>query len=110
MFAVIYRFKLKPEQESEYRSLWNTCVQYFKKHSGAIGSTLHKDHEGNFIAYSRWPSREMRDLAWPGENNPDRSLPEEIKHVIERMQEIAKDNESIDPKEITLDILEDQLL
>ena len=110
MLAVIYRFKLKPHQEQEYRALWNALVSYFKEECGATGSVLHKDKDNLYVAYSRWPDKKTRDAAWPGKNNPNKKLPPKIQETIIQMQKIAKENEDLEQfEEICLDVLDDRL-
>ncbi|OGT21947.1 MAG: hypothetical protein A3C55_02495 [Gammaproteobacteria bacterium RIFCSPHIGHO2_02_FULL_42_13] len=65
MIAVIYRFRLKPGREEEYKRHWQNVVNYFREHRGAIGSTLHQSNDGLWCVYSLWPSEEIRDQAWP---------------------------------------------
>ena len=38
MFAVIYKFKLKPSQEELYQLHWQKIASYFIESRGAIGS------------------------------------------------------------------------
>lgn len=82
VFAVLYQGYLKPGRESEYRRLWRKIASFFKSERGAIGSSLHKAENGLWIAYSRWPSKAVRDVSWPGENNPSQELPYEIQKAI----------------------------
>ena len=86
MFAVIYRFKLKPHQEKSYQQYWNIIAHYFIEQRGAIGSCLHKGEDSLWVAYSRWPDRATRDAAWPGDNAPNEQLPDNIREVIKKMQ------------------------
>lgn len=46
MFAVIYRFQLKPHQEAHYKEYWHKIAHYFQLKCGAIGSCLHKTENG----------------------------------------------------------------
>lgn len=50
MFAVIYRFKLKPDQEERYQQYWRIVAQYFIEQRGALGSCLHKGNDGLWVA------------------------------------------------------------
>ena len=61
MFAVIYRFILKPEQEASCRQQWNKVANYFIERRGALGSCLHKGEDNLWLAYSRWPDKATRD-------------------------------------------------
>lgn len=110
MFAVIYRFKLRASQESEYIECWNKVASYFINERGAKGSCLHKA-DGLWVAYSRWPSKEMRDAAWPGKEVPNEALRLDIKEAISRMQLIQKENSDLEQfDEICMDVIEDKLL
>lgn len=59
MFAVIYKFKIKSGMESKFEQAWAAMTFEFRDVHGGLGSCLHKDDNGNFIAYARWPSREL---------------------------------------------------
>jgi hypothetical protein len=111
MFAVIYKFKLKPAQEELYQHHWNKIANFFIKHRGATGSCLHKGDNGLWVAYSRWPDKKTRDASWPGEKSPNNELPEDIKHSIQIMQTIKKENSELeaDYEEICLNVINDLL-
>ena len=112
MFAVIYKFKLKPSQEELYKVHWNVIAQQFIKHRGAIGSCLHKGENGIWVAYSRWPNKETRDASWSGEPTPRNDLPEDICASIQIMQRIKEENcaQGYDYDELCLTVVEDFLL
>jgi len=111
MFAVIYRFKLKPHQVEQYKQCWNKIVDYFSQKRGAIGSCLHKGEDDLWVAYSRWPDKATRDAAWPGEDAPNEELPFEIKETILQMQKIKQENQDLEQyNEICLEVIEDKLL
>lgn len=59
MFAVIYKFKIKPGMESKFEKAWETMTFEFRDTHGGLGSCLHKDDRGNFVAYARWPNRQL---------------------------------------------------
>lgn len=110
MFAVIYRVKLKPHQEKEYQECWRMIADYFVEYRGAIGSCLHKTNDGLWVAYSRWPSKAMRDASWPGDNAPNEELPEEIREVIKKMQKFKEENKELEQyDELCMDVVEDLL-
>ena len=108
MFAVIYRGWLKKGKEQVYQDTWHLIARYFIEERGALGSCLHKTIDGLWIAYSRWPSKAMRDASWPGEQTPSDELPSVIKNCIE----VIKD--CIDPErklpDIEMEVIDDQLL
>jgi len=111
MFAVIYRFKLKPKQEEDYRHCWLKIANYFVQHCGAIGSCLHKANNNLWIAYSRWPDKATRDAAWPGDDTPNKKLPSEIRETIKKMQAFKEENQGFEQyDEICMEVVEDLLL
>lgn len=110
MFAVIYRFKLKPEHENVFKACWNKITAYFIEHRGAIGSCLHKGQDNLWVAYSRWPDKATRDASWPGDNAPNSVLPEEIREAIRKMQTIKDEKNAFEKfEDICLDVVEDKL-
>ena len=112
MFAVIYKFKLKPHQEELYKIHWNKIARYFINHRGAIGSCLHQGENHTWVAYSRWPNKATRDNSWPGEHAPNNDLPDEIRDSIHFMQAIKAENGTSDIayEELCLTVVEDFLL
>lgn len=59
MFAVIYKFKIKAGMESRFEIAWAEMTVEFRDVHGGLGSCLHRDDSGNFIAYARWPNRHL---------------------------------------------------
>lgn len=101
MFAVIYRGYVKPHLEAHYQELWKKVAGYFIAECGALGSTLHRAEDGLWVAYSRWPSKAMRDAAWLEANS---TFPLEVREAIEKLKEcIDKEREL---PEIAMEIVE----
>ncbi len=107
MFAVIYQAYLKPGCEAEYQAAWHIVANYFKTYCGALGSCLHKTADGTWLAYSRWPDKKTRDAAWPGENSPRGTLPENVKQAIVTIQNSLDKTRSF--PDICMEIVEDLL-
>lgn len=63
MFAVICRGYFKLGTKAQYQNAWRIVADYFIKMQSALGSSLHKTDDDLCFAYSRWPSKEMRDRA-----------------------------------------------
>lgn len=74
-----------------------------------MGSCLHKTTEGEWVAYSRWPSKETRDASWPQEGEePSENLSNEIKEVIISLKKcIDKDHPF---QEVCMEVMDDLLL
>ncbi len=102
IFAVIYQFDLLPGKEKRYQQLWREVSSYFVNAKGALGSALHKTHDGYWVAYSRWPSRTTRDTAWPAGDTPDLSLPKAIRTAIIEMKACASKEKTWPPIEMDL--------
>lgn len=107
MFAAIYQSFVKPGREDEYQHLWKQIASYFIAHKGAIGSALHRCENGLWVAYSRWPSKEVRDAAWPGDRDPSEQLPKEIRQAILDLKNCLDPHRKI--AEIPMEIVEDLL-
>ena len=103
MFAVIYKSAIKRGKEELFVQTWKIIAQHFIKHRGAIGSSLHKAEDGVWIAYSRWPSRAVRDASW-GDNKE--ILPNEILKAIEQLKACQEEQYP----EICMEVIEDLLI
>lgn len=107
-FAVIYQSYIKPGREEEYQRYWNTIASYFVNHRGALGSCLHRTTDGLWLAYSRWPSKAMRDASWPGENAPSGELSDEIQKAITGLKDCMDSDRKI--PEVCMEVVDDLLL
>jgi quinol monooxygenase YgiN len=56
-FAVIYRWRLHPGKEEQFRRAWKAVTLALRKERGALGSRLHRADDGTWIAYAQWPDR-----------------------------------------------------
>jgi len=63
MFAVIYRFKIRPGYEQQFQDSWTKRTEEIKATYSSLGSRLHKASEDFWIAYAQWPSREAWESA-----------------------------------------------
>ena len=63
VFAVIYRWTLKPGTEDRFRDAWRTMTEAILARSGTSGSRLHRTDNGEVVAYAVWPSRERWEAA-----------------------------------------------
>jgi hypothetical protein len=108
MFAAIYQGYLNPGCEKEYQKLWKIIATYFVEKRGALGSCLHKNAEGLWVAYSRWPDQATRDASWPGENAPSEELPDEVRQAILGIKACMDQDRKI--PDLSLNVVEDLLL
>jgi heme-degrading monooxygenase HmoA len=69
MFTIIYRWRVKPELESEFVEGWAEITRFYLENAdGALGSRLHRAEDGILYAYAQWRSEEHRRKAF--ENAP----------------------------------------
>jgi hypothetical protein len=108
MFASIYQGYLKPGTEKEYQRLWKIIATYFIERRGALGSCLHRNSDGLWVAYSRWPDKATRDASWPGENAPSDELPDEVRQAIIGIKECIDIDRKI--PDLALEVVQDFLL
>lgn len=79
MFSVLYSFKVKEGREEDFIQSWKSLTELIYRYEGSFGSKLHKDQNGNFIAYAMWPDRET----WKGSGD---KLPNEANEFRELMR------------------------
>ena len=84
MFAVIYSFGVREEKEPQFVEAWKEMTGLIRDYEGGLGSRLHRDSDGHFIAYAQWPSREQ----WQKSGN---NLPARAEAVRARMREACTD-------------------
>jgi heme-degrading monooxygenase HmoA len=63
-FAVIYRWRVRPEAEEAFADAWRTVTQHLKTDRGSLGARLHKGDDGIWYSYAQWPSRNARVQAF----------------------------------------------
>ena len=55
MFVVIFEFVVKSGFEEQFLETWAKTTQGIYVFKGSLGSRLHRDQNGAFIAYAQWP-------------------------------------------------------
>ena len=71
MFAVLYRWQVKPGSEDEFRDAWHRATEAIYRHRGSLGSRLMQAGDGDFYALAQWPSRND----WLARNHPTQADP-----------------------------------
>ncbi|WP_428262374.1 antibiotic biosynthesis monooxygenase family protein [Haliangium sp.] len=66
-FCVIYRWRVDPDREDDFRRAWATVTEALAAHRGALGSRLHRAEDGTWVAYAQWPSK----AAWEASRATD---------------------------------------
>lgn len=57
MFTLIYTFRVKPGMEEAFQRSWAFITEEYKRTRGSLGSRLHRDQDGAFVAIALWPDR-----------------------------------------------------
>lgn len=65
-FAVLYRWRLVPGREEQFREGWRRVTEAIHATCGSYGSRLHRAADGTWVAYARWPSAEARERCFDG--------------------------------------------
>lgn len=81
MFAVIYRWRIKPELEQQFIESWSKITEYLVGNFNSLGSRLHRSNDGLWYAYAQWRTLAERDLAF--QNMPEMPAREKMKEAIE---------------------------
>ncbi|GGS23105.1 antibiotic biosynthesis monooxygenase family protein [Streptomyces nojiriensis] len=61
MFAVIYRWRLRPGMEQQFADGWHRVTAAIHAQCGSYGSRLHRADDGTWVAYARWPDEAARE-------------------------------------------------
>jgi heme-degrading monooxygenase HmoA len=60
MFVAVYRWRLKPGLEEQFREAWHRTTMLARERCGSLGSALFRAQDGSWVAIARWPDREAR--------------------------------------------------
>ncbi len=97
MFAILYRWRIKPGKEAQFIEAWSEITAFYRENFDSSGSRLHRGGDGIFYAYAQWKSAEQRENAFA--NSPDLEARTKMREAVE---------ESF--PEVRLEILSDYLV
>ncbi len=63
MFIVMFEFAVKDGFEKQFMESWPLVTQGIYLLKGSLGSRLHRNKNGELIAYAQWPDRETWEEA-----------------------------------------------
>ena len=101
MFAVIYRFTVHTGQDESFQEAWGELTNLIHRHEGSLGSRLHRESEGNYIAYAQWPDRQT----WEGSGD---KLPAEADGWRQQMRASCEKIETLHTLDMTDDLLQER--
>lgn len=55
MFAVVYRWRIRPGLEAKFEEGWRLGTLAIRRDLGGLGSRLHRSADGGYFAYAQWP-------------------------------------------------------
>jgi len=56
-FVVIYRWTIREDKVEDFQEAWEKVTAAIKAERGGLGSRLHQDEDGDWVAYAQWPDR-----------------------------------------------------
>lgn len=98
MYVVVYLFKVKPNQEQKFIDGWKGLTKLIYKHESSLGSRLHLETEGQYIAYAQWPDK----ITFEASSN---NLPEEANTFRNLMRMSCETIEVLNKMEVVEDML-----
>ncbi|WP_421803028.1 antibiotic biosynthesis monooxygenase family protein [Flagellimonas sp.] len=98
MHAVIYRFDVIPGREKDFEKTWQLATETFIAHAGGLGSRLHKNEAGSYIAYAQWPDK----ISW---ESARQKLPKSAIKNLQRMNTYCEEITVLFNMEVKNDLL-----
>lgn len=102
MFAVIYSFTVKENRDSDFVKGWKGLTELIYEFEGSLGSRLHKEAEGKYIAYAQWPTK----FIW---ENAGSKLPNEADVFRKLMKDNCSDIQTIHQLEMVENLLKNEV-
>jgi heme-degrading monooxygenase HmoA len=83
MFVVLYRWRVKPNLESQFVENWSARTAYLREKYDSLGSRLHRGNDGIWYSYAQWKSAEQRTQAFALEANIISEASQKVQEAIE---------------------------
>lgn len=99
MFVVLYRWRIKPNFETQFVESWSEITARLREKHESLGSRLHRGGDGFWYGYAQWKSAEQRECAFASES-------EVISEAIRKMREAIAESFP----ETILDVISDYLV
>lgn len=100
-FIIIYRWEVHSSRADQFVSAWESLIGLYRQLYGAVGGRLHRTDDGQWLAYTQWPTRDQYLLAM------ERGIPDP--RIAERMNDAV--SKRLDPLFLSMesDMLGDNL-
>ncbi len=101
MHVVIYKFEVIQGREPQFKEIWTKLTQAFLDYAMSLGSRLHEDENGDFIAYAQWPNDEtfLKSKS---------RLPESAKELSSQMKTVCGSISVLHKLDVTMDLLKNE--
>lgn len=86
MFTVIYTFRVKAGMEEVFQRSWAFITEEYLRTRSSLGSRLHKDQNGIFVAIALWPNREHWEAQGPTDSLEMTNARESMREACEEIQ------------------------
>ena len=64
--AILYRWRLKPGREGDFRRAWEEATRLIHQNCASYGACLHDGEDGLVWSYALWPSEAQRQACFSG--------------------------------------------
>lgn len=71
MYVVMFEFVIKEGCEEQFIKAWPSVTQGIYLFKGSLGSRLHKNVNGEYIAYAQWPDQKTWEMSSEIEMSPE---------------------------------------
>lgn len=102
MYAVIYEFKVKKGKDADFIDAWEAMTELIYKNEGSLGSRLHLEQPGVYIAYAQWPSQYVFE-------HPGNHIPEIANEIREQMRNCCSEITTLHTMEQVSDLTENEV-
>lgn len=68
LVAVLDRWRIDPAREDAFVAAWRAVTIHLREQHGSLGLRLHREADGCWLAYARWPAKTVREAAFNAEH------------------------------------------
>jgi len=103
MFVAVYWWRVKPGKEQQFRDAWRRGTRAIARIYGGLGSRLHRERDGRFVAIAEWPDYETWKRAFDAKMVYDD--PATRAQFVDAVAEVPPNNAPVFTMEVTDDLL-----
>lgn len=107
MFVAVYWWRAHPGKEEQFRRAWRRGTEHIARIHGGLGSRLHRNADGRFVAYAQWPDEETWQRAFDAKMAYDD--PETRAAFVDAIAEAPSDGMPVFTMTMTDDLLQSVL-